>query len=331
MYGKLTKPLLQEDYVDVCKSATPVGAQEKGEKRKEKEGEKGKGMDGLRQGGSRLGMETPKVDPGVAWLAQPKPNPKVSAIATAIGIDPSADAAIMRQLLLAQRNFRSEADESADYKHVYGLAQFALSTTETTVPLCRVIGGTTTSTRTTNTISLSRCHLRTAIKRTPTGTGSVAANQPIYRYVIWRDKVPATPGSAPTILGTDANPPASTTLMFSRLGSADPEYNSIAVFNPITAPEYHIYESGTMELNDKATYDFVTPASAHGLPAPQKWVKDHHINLFDVRQNYATYAATAPDINDIYFTCWVDMAYTNQGYQDYLTYTFDVEFEDQQD
>lgn len=288
-------------------------------------------MDGLCKGGTGVRMETPKVDSRVAWLACPKPNTSTAAIAAAVGIDPAADAAIMRQLLLQQRNLGFSAEEAAEYKHIYTLAQVALATTETTVALCRVTGGTTTSTRTTNTISVYDTHIRFTIKRAVTGSGTTGANSPIFRYVIWRDKVPATPGSAPTILGTDSNPPSSTTLMFSRLGSADPEYNSIAVFNPITAPEYHIYESGHMELNDKATYDYTTPATAYGLPAPQKWIKEHRIDFHRVQQNYATYAATAPDINDIYFTFWVDLSYTNQGYQDYITYTVDTVFADEQD
>jgi len=126
-------------------------------------------------------------------------------------------------------------------------------------------------------------------RREPTGTGTVPALVPTITFVVWRDKIPATVGAIPTILGTDANPPASTTLMLSRLGSASVTYNSVAVRNPVTDLDYHIYDVRHFELNPE-NYDYVTPASAYGLPAP-KFLDLSLSMIFTVfKQIYATYA-----------------------------------------
>lgn len=131
--------------------------------------------------------------------------------------------------------------------------------------------------------------------------------------------------------GTDANPPASTTLMFSRLGNADPIYNAIAVRNPVTALDYHIYEVHHHKLVAQSTYDFTTPASGFGIPAPERWHFEYKLDLHKVRQDYASYTATDPDVNALYFTYVLDTSMTNQNYEDQVNVSIDTEFEDLQD
>lgn len=251
-----------------------------------------------------------------------------AGVAATLGVITPNDASVIRQLLLKQR---SGTEKSAERKHIYTQGQFALGVSETTIPLCRVVGGTAVNTRLTNTIAVRHVTFRFSISRSPSGPSTVAAQQPIMRYLFWRDKIPASPGSAPTILGTDTNPPSSGTLILSRLGSANPIDSAIAVFNPITAMDYHVYECKSMCLNDKSTYDYVTPATAFGVVAPQKWHFDVRLDMHKVKQNYPAYTSTAPDVNDLYFTAFSDMDYSTQGFLDYLTYSVDTEFEDLQD
>jgi len=75
-----------------------------------------------------------------------------------------------------------------------------LVSTETSVPLCRVVGGTASNTRTTNTIAVKGSTIRFLVRREPTGTGTVPALVPTITFVVWRDKIPATVGAIPTIL-----------------------------------------------------------------------------------------------------------------------------------
>lgn len=288
------------------------------------------------QGGGKTSLGPQKVDTGLAGVAGKQPDAKSkaiqtqAAIASAIGLLQPADEAIIRRLLLQQRSAGS-TEVSAERKHWYNIGGFSLASTENTIPLARIPGGTASNTRTTNTIGLIKCKVRITIERLPTTTGTTAARTPGIRWVIWRDKVPATVGTAPTLWGTDSNPPSSTSLMFSRLGSAAVVDNQIAVFNPITAMDYHVYAAGHEILNDKSTFDFTTPATAFGIAAPQKWQHEHMIDFHGVNQNYATYAATASDINDVYITYIADIDYTNLGYSDNLAYITDCEFEDLQD
>lgn len=328
----------KEDYVIVSSSSS------KGKDSGKEKGEKGEGGGALGletgQGGGQICVESSKVDSGMAGVvstaaASSAHKAKLlqarASLAAKLGLVGPADEAVVRRMLLLQRSFGSSAEKSAERKHYYTVGGFALASAETTLPLSRIIGGTASNTRTTNTVRLHRCNFRMSIFRQPTGTSSVAAGTPILRWVIWRDKIPATPGTAPTLWGTDANPPASTTLMFSRLGSANVVHNQTAVFNPVTALDYHVYETGHMDLNDKATYDFVTPATAFGLPAPQKWFFHKEFSLHNVVQNYASYTATAADVNDVYITFITDFDYSNQGYGDNTSYSSDLEFEDMQD
>lgn len=277
-----------------------------------------------------LSMGPPKVHTKLARLASQTTDTTKDLLAICGLAKQGNEEADIRRLLLKQRSLGS-TEKSAERKHFYAISGFGLAPAETTIPICRVVNGTSSDQRLTNTIGVKHVTARFVIQRLPTGPSTVAAANPVLRYIFWRDKIPATPGTAPTILATDTLPPTSATCIFSRLGNSNVIHNSTAVFNPVTAMDYHIYEVRTVPLNDKSTYDYTTPATAFGLAAPQKWHIEHKINLNNVRQNYATPAATAPDVNDLYFTAFVDMDYSTQGYQDYLDYTFDTEFEDLQD
>lgn len=243
--------------------------------------------------------------------------------------DPTEAFQILRKELLLSRSRGPNA--IAESKHYYLTDATNASTTEKTLSLCRVTGGTASNTRTTNTIAVKHSTIRISIRRTAPSPGTTQAYQPIISFIFWRDKIPSTVGTAPTVWDTDANPPASTTCIMSRLGSADPIYNALAVRNPITALDYHIYEAHHHQLSSRATFDFTTPASGFGIPSPDRWHFEYKIDMNKVRQNYAAYASTDPDVNALYMTYVVDTLMTNQGYQDQVTVTIDTEFEDLQD
>lgn len=278
-----------------------------------KDGKEGKDVVGPRKDGGKVRMGSSQVHSLLAGLA----------------LTPSAAETVLRQELLNAR-FRASTASVDDIKHVYYSGTFTLADTEGTLPFCRVIGGSAFNQRLTNAVTLKSLKFRFIVDRQPTATGTVAARSPVLSIVIWRDKIPSTPGTAPTIYGTDTSPPASGTLMFSRLGQSNTSWNSIAVLNPITVPSYHIYHVHHMDLNDSSTYDYVTPATAYGLPGPKKWRDEIHVDLNDVQQDYAIPTSTAPDVNDVYITVITDMSYTNQGYQDVMWFTTDTEFRDKQ-
>lgn len=243
--------------------------------------------------------------------------------------DPNQAFQTLRKELLLSKNRGSNA--VAESKHYYLVDASNATTTEKTLCLCKLTGGTATNTRTTNTVAVKHSTIRISIRRVANAPSTVVGYQPIITFVFWRDKIPSTVGTAPTLYGTDALPPASTTLMFSRLGDADAAYNPLAVRNPITALDYHIYQVHHHCLNSEATYDFTTPATGYGMPSPQRWKFEYKIDLHDVRQDYATYAATDPDVNALYMTYVLDSSVTSQGYDDQVHVTVDTEFEDLQD
>lgn len=297
---------------------------------------------------SKMGMELPapaQAHPRLAGLASSKsdgksdgvPPPAIpassAALLSAIVPDPTADAAIIRKLILDERNrgLKSTA-QSADRKHWYQSANISIGSVEQTLALSRIIGGTSSSQRLTNTVGLKHLTFRGYVERQPQPNLLVTAGArtPIIKYLFWRDKVPATPGTAPAILGTDTNPPSSTSLILSRLGQTDTAYNSIAVFNPVTALEYHIYGVHTINANAD-NYQILGIGVVTAQALPQKWHFEHKLNLGEVRQMYANQGATAPDVNDIYFTIYSDMSYTGQGFFDNVIVTSDMEYEDLQD
>lgn len=284
----------------------------------DQKGGKGNGMDGLCEKGSQVCLGPQGVQKVYTGLASLVNSPQ------------DAEDLIRKELLLA-RSRSPQWQERDDTKRFYFVGGATLVQTETTHPVARIIGGTNLDQRTTNTVGLKRLKIKFTIQRQPSAPSTAAARTPIFTYVVWRDKVPATPGTAPTVIGTDSIPPTSTSLVFSRLGVAVGVYNSLFVRNPVTDLEYHIYKVGHIELNDKATYDYTTPATAFGIPAPQRWLEHIDVDLHNVEQIYGTYGATAPDVNDIYFTYWVDLESTNQGFNDVLNMSSEVEFEDLED
>jgi hypothetical protein len=243
--------------------------------------------------------------------------------------DPSETAALLRKELILARSHG--AQKSAQSKHYYLTDDSNASTTEKTLSLCRVTGGTASNTRTTNSIRLKHSVIRVTIRRVASTTSTTNSYFPIISFVFWREKVPAVIGTPPTVYGTDANPPASTTLLLSRLGNSDPIHNTTAVFNPVTALDYHIYHVKHLELNCRSTYDYTTPATAYGIPSPDRWEFQHRIDFNDADQNYATYAATDADVNAVWMTYVLDTSMTNQGYVDEVHVSIDTEFEDMQD
>lgn len=249
---------------------------------------------------------------------------KVNTILSLAG-DPSEAQSILRKELLLERSFGSKAMGTAEDKHYYATARITITPAEQTIPLCRVTGGTATNTRTTNAIAVKGFKFRYILRRIGATGSTTAPREPTLTLVFWRDKIPATVGTAPTIIGTDANPPASTTLMFSRLGSADERTNAVAIRNPVTALDYHIYEVRHHQTNPA---DMLVNSTSSVTSGPISHRHECVIDTHRVSQIYATYAATAPDVNDLYMTIYSDIDYTNIGYLDELEYSIDTEFED---
>lgn len=271
-------------------------------------------------GGSTGGKELLDRKFGLAHMAMVSP-----ALVSKLADTPDQAQQILRKELLLARSGRSSVMGTTEDKHYYNQSRTNFSDTEATIPLCRVTGGTATNTRTTNAIAVKGFKFRYVIRRIGTATGSVIPRDPILTLVFWRDKIPATVGTPPTILGTDANPPASTTLMFSRLGTSDTRMNSIAIKNPVTALDYHIYEIHHHNSNQA---DWYIDTSAKTSAGPHSVHREVFIDTHRVAQIYATYAATAPDVNDLYCTIYSDIDYTNVGFVDEIEYSIDTEFED---
>lgn len=254
-----------------------------------------------------------------------KEDPRVSRLYPLLSIqgDP---AKIIRDELLASRSHSKGIDE---WKHFYVNGGTQPSTTETSIAYCRVVGGTASNSRTTNTIHLHRTVVRLQLYRNPTGVSTAATVLlPTLTMLHWVDKIPATPGSVPTIYGTDANPPASDTLMFSKLGNAT-QPPQLCVRNPLTKEDYHVYKHDVHFCGDQ-NYTFVVPATPTGIATPHIWNFEYVIDYNGRQQQYAAYNSSAPCINDLYFTFILDAALTNQGYTLNMVYTFDTEFKDVQ-
>lgn len=265
-------------------------------------------------------LETPKVD----HLAIPK----FTRCLSSKQFDETE--AILRSELLKSRfhSRQSEIDENKRYYSFNGAA--LITTTETTLALTRIALGTGTNQRLTGAVKLKRLGVKFNVYRYADEPGTVNTfGMPIITVVIWRVKVPSTPGTAPTIIGTGANPETSQTLMFSRLGqTAAVVPNSCAVRNPLTADLYHIYKIHHFRIAEP-NFQYSTVATGLGLPAPDTKHFDWEIDLHDVQQDYGT--TTSPQTNDIYMTHYSDMDYTNLGYVDNIQMTSYVTFRDVQD
>lgn len=223
----------------------------------------------------------------------------------------------------------------AESKHLYGAAGalFTASGTEVASASSAVAGGTTVSTRLTNTICLRRLRIKLLLTRSYTGAGNtIGAQMPMVHMVIFRDKTPATPGTAPTVHGTDAAPPASISLLFSRLGANQGfDTDRTMILNPITEDLYHIYTYKKFGWSYEGT-NLSGTAPAQEWDHPSKCqIHEENLDLNEVKQIYAGSAAT-PVTNAIYVVIWSDYVDDNAlGFQQGWRLVSDCEFHDVQD
>lgn len=257
--------------------------------------------------------------------------PEVHPFLASLGFDSAEVATLLRQELIQERLGGRHEGSLADYKHQYttnGAAITTLSNTENSFPLLAVAGGTTVSTRTGNTIAARHCRIHLLFRRVLTGVPTAATYDPTITVVVFRDKIPTTPGTMPTVQGTDANPPASATLLFSQLGASSATAMSLPVRNPITEDAYHVYFYGNYKLDTHAGYNYIN--TNLGLPAPQNKKVVLDIPLHDVQQKYTSYAATSADTNNLWLMIKADTDYLNMGFTDSVCVVTDCEFYDVQ-
>lgn len=236
----------------------------------------------------------------------------------------------LRDELLREREKGRHEGTLAEYKHFYAIAATAgISFTETSVPLANPGGGTSVSSRTGNTIGYRRSTVRIKYEAVAAGLSTTTPRPFKLHLLFWRDKVPATPGTAPTIKGTDTNPPISTTFIFSRLGQGSAAYDALLVRNPITEDSYHIYHYSSHEVNmAQGSFRPTDTADGDGVTASKVLYKEIEIPLHGVQQIYPNYASTASETNNLWFTYWADVDITGMGFTHDFSYSIDTEFYD---
>lgn len=239
----------------------------------------------------------------------------------------------LRQFLLreiaATRGGRHEGT-LAEHKHLYTVSQanFAAAGTEVPIAAAHVAGGTTVSTRLTNTIVLLRLRIKVFLRRANSGAATtLGIDPPAIHMALVRDKTPTTPGTAFTLHGTDANPPASATLMFSRLGAAQSlSTDRTMVRNPITEDLYHLYDYKRHVFKNLQLFNTTTASSVPN----ETETYDFSFDMNQVKQVYVD-ATLNPITNDVWFVMWTDtIAAADTTTQSYRVVT-DLEFADVQD
>lgn len=253
---------------------------------------------------------------------------QVHPLLAQLGFTATEISAILRSELLKERSGGRHEGDLADWKHYYLAAgNNSLSTTELSYPLTTIAGGTGVNQRLTNTIAIRKGRIKIHLRRNLTAAPTAQATDPTITIVIFRDKIPTTPGTMPVVHGTDANPPASATLLLSQLGSTNAAAIATAVRNPITEDAYHIYRILKVQLERNWTYISTNLAQ----PSVESRIIEVDIDFNMVQQKYATYAATAADINNLWLCAYANVDYTNYGFTDTIAVTSDIEFCDIQD
>lgn len=320
--------VVDEDYVDVKTPSSTKGNPTPSSTARAVNPLDGRSTDGpirLDQKSRGDGLGTPPCDPLVPPRGEEVPESGLP--------DPSAEEAfLLREILALRSNGGRHEGRLAESKHLYTLGNttFTASGTEVPYALANVALGTTVTTRLTNTIALQRLRLKLVFRRNCQGASSSfqSIEMPQIHMCLFRDKTPAVPGTAITVHGTDANPPASSSLIFSRLGRAvSTEAERSIVRNPITEDLYHIYEYRRIHFDQvnaqyyQADWAYPTEMLTHEV----------NIDLHDAQQIYAGSAAV-PITNPIYLVFWADnVNVAAYGFSNDVTVTSDLEFHDVQD
>jgi len=220
--------------------------------------------------------------------------------------------------------------ELADYKHIYNVSSNNFTTAQQSYSLTSIAGGVASNTRITNALRLRKLRLHVRIATYSVGNNTITQLMPTLHLVLYRDKLPITPGTAPTVFAVDANPPQSSTAMFSQLGIAAPVGIDNAVRNPMTERDFHIYKKWRIDRRATETVSNTDPAIDGFLPFPTVRHETIDVDLNGVQQIYATYAATNSEINNVWLSFQAASAYSANQI-DTLSIAADVEFEDIQD
>lgn len=235
-------------------------------------------------------------------------------------------------------------------KRNYVVQSFFLpATTEFALAPCHIGGGTGPNQRQTDTVRLRHLSIKLRITRIPTGnvdqTGTNVPYFPIMSMIVFRDKVPYTVGSCPQVWGNDdLNPPADirnvmSTLDYSSTGitTTSSSITAVAVQNPMTAPQYHIYALKHETLNSGMQLVQSTPAPAGGVNPTiynqgqvlgKSWHKTYSIPLNGVKQQYHDATSNLPTLNDIWIVFKTDIPYSTSMWYDQVVMTTEATFDD---
>lgn len=300
---------VQEDYVQVSPSddEKKEGVQEEGRETLVRHIPQGRGL---------MGMGSQESYPLLAFMGSQESELK------------QIDEELRRELLKTRSQGRHEGT-LADWKHAYNQLSSTLSQSEASNTLATITTGTEINQRATNQVRLRKSRISGSIHRVQTGTPSVYLDPLGVHIVVWRDKVPATPGTAQVIHGTDTNPPTSGTLIYSRLGVAAGIADRNMVRNPITEDSYHIYKEHLIiiPVPDNASFS-TTPATAIYPPTDHGF--EFEIDLNELSQIYPSAGSSTSDINNLWITFWVDTFSSSYAQTLQYNYTIDTEFEDDQ-
>lgn len=237
----------------------------------------------------------------------------------------------------------------ASTKRIYTVGQFALrpngssGSSETYLAPCHIGGGPGPDQRQTECVRLKHLSIKMTVTRLAgqaVGSTNARIAAPIMSFIVFRDKVPESAGTSPIVWIKDGiNPPRDQYAVMSCLDptSLSPPGNiqaftSIAVQNPCTSAQYHIYKLVHHELNSGMQFTAVTDVAApsttpSGQPWSKTWRFEYNIPLHGVKQQYVTSTAQ-PTLNDIWMAWTTDIDYTNLQYQDTVCVTTETTFDD---
>lgn len=257
----------------------------------------------------RQGMGVPKVHPILAQLGVPDAKQALSDL---------------QALLIQERSGRKSLLNNA--KRFYGTARITVGNgVFQHQSLARIAAGATSANRNDDVVSGLSVTVHANFVRTYTATPN-ATHPPRIRWVLWRDKVPATPGTATATLSTGTNPPSSSTDMYTRLTETDVKFNMLAVRPSDTFDRYHVYETGILDMSvEKLVFGGINTVA---YPFSRLKIINH--DLHNVEITFASDTVTTPMLNDIYFSIFSDFDYTGSAMVDTLWLTWDLAFRDKQ-
>lgn len=159
----------------------------------------------------------------------------------------------------------------------------------------------------------SALQVRLRLFRTVLAPSANINYQPLFCVCIYREKLPATPGT-PTYSthATGQNPPTENKTIYTRLGDTSVASNFLSFRNPINEPFVHVYRREYLRLNDYAApMDGIAPYAVDNSPAvptTKEYVWDIPLNFIS---QFTSTASSTPYTNNLYFSISVDRDVTN--------------------